>query len=64
MPPKKAPGKEKGKSGGGGGNDLKDLSQKKKLQAILFADSFVTRFRPITLQTPKVNYACLSILER
>jgi len=41
-------------SKGGGNSDLKDLEQKTKLQAVVFADSFTQQFRPITLETPKV----------
>ncbi|XP_050225237.1 uncharacterized protein LOC126674774 [Mercurialis annua] len=47
----------KGGGGGGGGarvNDDADDLSRHPLQAILLADSFTTKFRPITLERPKV----------
>lgn len=49
---KKGKNATNGKSGGNA--DLKDLEQKTKLQAVVFADSFTQQFRPVTLETPKV----------
>lgn len=47
--------------GGGGaagaGDDSEDLTRPPPLQAILLADSFTLKFRPITLERPKVPAA-------
>lgn len=32
-----------------------DIKQKEKLQAVVLADSFTEKFRPITLERPKVR---------
>ena len=37
------------------GSRSDDLKQEDILQAVVFADSFTTRFRPITLQKPRVT---------
>lgn len=47
---------KKSRGGGGGaaaGEDPEDLSRS-PLQAVLLADSFTLKFRPITLERPKV----------
>lgn len=46
MPPK-------GKKGGGGAKDGKVEEREEPLQAIVFADSFETRFLPYTLEHPR-----------
>ncbi|TVU27755.1 hypothetical protein EJB05_19255 [Eragrostis curvula] len=49
---------KKARGGGGSaaaaGDDSEDLSRPPPLQAILLADSFTLKFRPITLERPKV----------
>ncbi|CAA2978766.1 translation initiation factor eIF-2B subunit epsilon [Olea europaea subsp. europaea] len=42
------------KKGGNRGEDAEDELKREPLQAILLADSFATKFRPITLERPKV----------
>lgn len=50
--------KSRGRGGGGGaaasGDGHEDLSRPPPLQAVLLADSFTLKFRPITLERPKV----------
>lgn len=51
--------KKVGGSRGGGGAAAEDAVEeltRVPLQAILLADSFATKFRPITLERPKVRY--------
>lgn len=49
---------KKSRSRGGGGaaagDDHEDLARPPPLQAVLLADSFTLKFRPITLERPKV----------
>jgi hypothetical protein len=48
---------KKSRGGGGStgaGDDSEDLTRPPPLQAILLADSFTLKFRPITLERPKV----------
>ena len=55
--------KKGGGSRGGGGAAAEDAVEqltRVPLQAILLADSFATKFRPITLERPKVSCLCFS----
>ncbi|GJN34627.1 hypothetical protein PR202_gb23308 [Eleusine coracana subsp. coracana] len=45
---------KKSRGAGGAGDDYEDLTRPPPLQAILLADSFTFKFRPITLERPKV----------
>jgi hypothetical protein len=45
---------KKSRGGGGAGDDSEDLTRPPPLQAVLLADSFTQKFRPITLERPKV----------
>ncbi|KAL2528095.1 Trimeric LpxA-like enzyme [Forsythia ovata] len=45
---------KKGGNRGVGGEDAEEELKRDRLQAILLADSFATKFRPITLERPKV----------
>mgnify|MGYP006950467348 CR=1 FL=1 len=48
-----AKGKKKG--GGGGGGGMQDFRREQALQAVVLADSFTTKMRPVTLDMPKVR---------
>ncbi len=50
-------GGAKGAGGGGGGPD-KDLQTEDQLAAVILADSFNQRFRPLTLEQPRVRCLC------
>lgn len=50
---------KKGPKDSGSGNI--DVRREQKLQAVLIADSFQTRFRPITLDRPKVLLPLVNI---
>lgn len=43
------------RAGGGAAEDAAEELARVPLQAILLADSFTTKFRPITLERPKVR---------
>lgn len=54
MPPKsKATPKGKGSSSGGGGGAGAEEEREQPLQAVVFADSYETRFAPFTLEKPR-----------
>lgn len=56
MPPKsKRDAATTAKKGGGGGssNNAQDEQREEKLQAVVFADSYETRFAPFTLEQPR-----------
>lgn len=54
--------KKGGSKGGGmvGADDAEEELARTPLQAIVLADSFTTKFRPITLERPKVSFNTLT----
>lgn len=56
--------KKGGSRGGmGGADDAEEELARTPLQAIIFADSFTTKFRPITLERPKVTLLSIPLTD-